>query len=233
MQKSSYTELINKELEFEDPWYRYERIIKTLDKNFQKDISQAKSWLDIGCHNLSLLEIVSKYYELPVTGIDIWNSQEKGASHSHIDYIQRNLLNQDWSQKNIGKKFSVISGLEVIEHVINTDEFIQNCYDLLEDNGLLIISTPNINSLRNRITTPLGIYPTGLEYRTIIHHVRLYNPSVLQKHLKEYGFKIEKVMGVNFLPVSILSKTKNVDISLSNSFPNLCGNFIVIARKIS
>ena len=85
----------------------------------------------------------------------------------------------------LDNKFDYISAMEVIEHIIDTDNFLENCYKQLNDGRKLILTTPNINSLRNRHYVPLGLYTWDLEYKNIIHHTRLYNVSTLKSHLNE------------------------------------------------
>ena len=85
-----------------------------------------------------------------------------------IDYWTENLKQDDtwtyyWHDPANGieldNKFNYISTMEVIEHMIDTDSCLEDCYNLLNDGGKLILITPNINSLRNCLYVPLGYYP--------------------------------------------------------------------------
>ncbi len=100
----------------------------------------------------------------------------------------------------------------------------------------MVLTTPNINSLRNRASVPFGAYPTGLEYRNLIHHVRLYNVDKLRSHLVEQRFAVHWIRGVSFLPMRILKQgrpsTMNLDRRIANRLPQLCGNVMVLARKL-
>jgi 2-polyprenyl-3-methyl-5-hydroxy-6-metoxy-1,4-benzoquinol methylase len=124
----------------------------------------------------------------------------------------------------------VISALEVIEHIIDTDRFLQEIRARLKPGGWLLLSTPNISSLRNRATVPFGAYPVGLEYQNLIHHVRLYNPSVLTKQLTLAGFCDVRVRGVSFLPLRFAAGRSRASQALGNWLPSLCNNFLAIAR---
>lgn len=126
----------------------------------------------------------------------------------------------------------VISALEVLEHITDTDRFMSEVYERLRPGGWFLLSTPNINSLRNRVTVPFGAYPTGLEYRNIIHHVRLYNPHVLAAHLASKGFSEIRMRGVSFLPMRFLALGRSgLSRSLADLLPQLCNNFLVVARR--
>jgi 2-polyprenyl-3-methyl-5-hydroxy-6-metoxy-1,4-benzoquinol methylase len=134
----------------------------------------------------------------------------------------------------LDKKFDMISALEVLEHMIDTDAFLEECRNHLASAGWLIITTPNINSLRNRVTVPLGTYPNGIEYRTVIHHVRLYNAANLKSHVESHGFRLVKMSGVSFLPRRTLVgvTVKGIDHQLSKLLPSLCGNLIGVFQKL-
>jgi hypothetical protein len=128
-------------------------------------------------------------------------------------------------------KVRFISALEVLKHMIDTDGFLKRAFDALLPGGWLVISTPNINSLRNRIMVPLGVYPVGLEYRTVVHHVRLYNVPTLRGHLRAMGFGRMEIRGVAFLPLNSSVGRGGLSTWLADSFPSLCGNLIAAAQK--
>jgi hypothetical protein len=79
---------------------------------------------------------------------------------------------------------------------------------------------------------PFGVYPAGLEFRNQIHHVRLYNPSVLKKHLTDKGFNVFHTAGVNFIPYKFIKYKffRILSEKLANLFPSLCPNFMVFAK---
>jgi len=213
----------------DDPWYRFSRLLSVLDDVIETSHAGA-AWLDLGCHQGQFVCVVQAKYRVLGTGMDVWPASQK--TDESWRYFQRDLA----SGIRLDEKFQFISALEVLEHVIDTDAFLSDCNEHLERNGFLILTTPNINSLRNRVTVPLGKYPTGLEYRTVIHHVRLYNPRVLHTHLAEHGFVVECIRGVNFLPMNIVRRQSRIigalEKRLADILPQLCNNVIVVARKM-
>ena len=213
-----------------DPYFRFKRIL--IEASNYTDFSQSPEWLDLGCHAGQFMSIVKDVHKVNVTGIDDWDLKEQWTEDEYT-YYQFD-LNKDWSEILKGNKFHVISALEVIEHIIDTDAFLKRCNNVLHSNGLLIISTPNINCLRNRIIVPLGKYPAFMEYRNIIHHVRLYNIATIKEHLKKYGFQIKKISGVSFLPegANKYPILRNLSDGLGNIFPSLSNNIIIVASKI-
>lgn len=149
-----------------------------------------------------------------------------------MKFINTNLMN-DFTPL-ITDKVDTVFALEVIEHMIDTDVFLDRIHTCLKEKGLLVISTPNINNLRNRVLVPLGKYPSALEYRNIIHHVRLYNIAAIRSQLTEHGFVVKKIFGVGFFPYRGPMGNKVyrwLSERLGDIFPSLCANMIVIARK--
>lgn len=210
--------------EWSDPWYRFNRVITLLERHTSIDGCKL---LDIGCHQGQFIELLLKKFNVPAVGIDQWSPELKGGGNWR--YLRRDLANGI----DLEERFDIVSALEVIEHVIDTDVFLRDCNRLLKDDGYLVLTTPNINSFRNRLRVPFGRYPFGLEYRNQIHHVRLYNVACLRSHLKEHGFHVVEVSGVNVIPARYLhSKTlRTLSEVFSARIPTLCGNIIVIARK--
>lgn len=132
--------------------------------------------------------------------------------------------------------FDAIIAGEIIEHLIDTDGFLEEIKRVLKPNGCLILTTPNLVSLENRLRIIMGMYPMWMDYRLQgIGHVRYYTPKILIKQICEHGFLLEKLTG-NFVPP--LSQRIGDDIrwpwlSLSGRmFPKLAQGLIVLARKV-
>ena len=227
-----------------DPWYRFARVIELVERHVP-NISNA-TWLDLGSEVGQFLKLVQRKHRIQPTGIDNFDrSNVVEVCHKYfgldIDdpdevldsswrYVSRSL---DKTGIALNEQFDFISALEILEHMTDTDAFLRDCRGHLRDGGHLVLSTPNINSLRNRIQVPLGIYPAGLEYRNIIHHVRLYNVPTLEEHLREHGFEVVAISGVNFLPARLLSYRffRRIDAVLADRLPRLCGTIMVLSRR--
>jgi len=224
-----------------DPWYRFKKVLNIINQKTRSSKIQLRV-LDLGCQMGQLIKLLPRLNVVNVVGIDDYDPEnlfEIAKIHFDIDikninevfdgsweYVQRRL---DETGISLNVKFDIITALEIIEHMIDTDFFINDCKRHLKENGIIVISTPNINSLRNRILVPLGIYPAGIEYKNIIHHVRIYNINTLISHFKEHGFHPIKIIGVNFLPESLLkySFARLIDSFMTSALPSFCGNIII------
>jgi len=208
-----------------DPWYRFGRLLHEIDASIA--VRARARWLDLGCHQGQFAKLVAAKYGVESVGVDDWDPAMKGDPS--WAYFQANL----GAGFSVGDDYAYVSALEVLEHMIDTDAFLQRCGAHLIRGGHLILTTPNINSLRNRVTVPLGAYPVGLEHRNVIHHVRLYNMKLLGRQLAEHGFKVLWIKGVSFFPVRFLKRGLSLalDRESANRLPHLCANLMVLAQK--
>ncbi len=226
-----------------EPWYRFSRVLEYIDPHVPKN--EKISWLDTGCQMGQFLTLVRQRYDCDAYGIDDFAQDKvvevcKKYLSLEINHADEIMEGWNYTQRQIDKDgisldrtFHVISGLEVIEHIIDTDAFLAECRLHLKDNGLLVFSTPNFNSLRNRLTVPLGFYPTGPEYRTVIHHVRVYKADALTQHVESFGFRRLAIGGVTWLPVRWLKTPfmRTLDRMLADSLPSFAGNLIAVFQK--
>ena len=133
--------------------------------------------------------------------------------------------------------FDVIIAGEVIEHLVDTDRFVRDLFRCLKVGGYLLITTPNLVSLENRLRILFGFYPIWVDYKLENSgHVRAYTPRTLKKHLHSIGFEIIKTTGnwVPFIPQRILNDVQCPMLAISGSiFPSLSMDIIMLARKNS
>jgi 2-polyprenyl-3-methyl-5-hydroxy-6-metoxy-1,4-benzoquinol methylase len=94
--------------------------------------------------------------------------------------------------------------MEVIEHLVDPDAVITQVYRILRNGGLLLITTPNLSSLSNRLALLAGYLPLGLEVSTkrsfgrnskggsVVGHLRVFTFQALLEFVKYYGFRVKK-----------------------------------------
>ena len=188
--------------------------------------------LDIGCREGSFSALFLSH-GWKVYGVDI--------IESHLDEaLKRGLIIKAYDiSKGLpfdDNFFDCIFAGEIVEHLIDTDFFIQEMFRVTKKNGCVIITTPNLISFENRLRMLFGRYPIWVDYRLegSWGHVRAYTPKVLKKQLTEHGFIIEKHVGnwVPFIPQRFTDDIKWPWLSLSGDwFPNLSMDIIMKARK--
>ena len=108
-------------------------------------------------------------------------------------HVRPNLVIGDGQQMPFAdKSFQSILGGEVIEHIPDPRKFLQESWRVLENNGVLALSTPNKKSWLNRIAHSYEMP----------HHISLLSFDELQKMLVEEGFTIQSA---RFFPYTMES----------------------------
>jgi len=95
------------------------------------------------------LDINSEFHIIDISKRQIERAKKKGYNTIIYD-ISKGFPHDDES-------FDIVFASEVIEHIFDTTYFLKECRRVLKKDGLLILTTPNIASLGNRINLVLGI----------------------------------------------------------------------------
>lgn len=190
--------------------------------------------LELGCADGGFLELLSQRTSSQPFGIDISPVSVKIARRRGIKASVRDLSQKLPYPDN---SFDLVIALEVIEHLFDTDFFLSEINRVTKKRGLLILSTPNLASLSNRLKLLLGFYPKYLEYsRDGAGHLHLYTPRVLSSQLQRHRFKIVKLTSPNFFCPFITKNwfphiLKKLAMDLGDVFPTLGSHLLVVAKK--
>ena len=148
-----------------------------------------KTLLDFGCGQGGFLRLAQNYAQ-KVYGVE-------------LEETSRNLLNKDGIKtesdiNQFSQKFDVITMFHVIEHLTQPYEFLKLIREKLDDNGQLIIETPNANDVlisRYNCEAFKNFTYWGC-------HVFLYTSYSLELLLKQAGFKINWSKQIQRFPIS-------------------------------
>ncbi len=183
---------------------RYKRVLKLIIDESPNSV------LDIGCSeggiSSFLVDGKRKIYGIDISAEKIDKASAKGIIVKAGD-VSKGLPYDDNS-------FDIVLAAEIIEHLIDTDYFLEEIYRVLKENGKLVITTPNLANLENRLRLLIGRYPIFVDYTSRgDNHLRVYTARALIKQLKEKGFKIEYYTG-SFLPPISYMCLKNISLLL-------------------
>ena len=172
-----------------------------LDSSNQEPLKKINI-LDIGCGGGLLCEPLSRL-GADVTGIDASkNNIEVAKLHSkemglNIKYIQSSPENL-----KLKKKFDVILNMEVVEHILNIDLFMQNCSTLVRKEGIMFVATINKN-LKSYLFAIVGAEYI-LRWLPIGTHDwdKFLSPYELKIIANKKNFILDEVVGMKFNPFS-------------------------------
>lgn len=178
--------------------------------------------LDLGCHDGQILRLIVGNRVTKLTGVDILETAVKKARARGIKALVANI---DEGLKFEDSSFDIIFAGEIIEHLYNPEKILQDINRVLSKNGALIISVPNICSLRNRARILGGVFP--YHYNSSAQerwgdHIRLFTIKSLTSLLEENGFCVNSIL-TNGLFGSGFAK---------NIFPSLGDILVIYALKV-
>ena len=125
-----------------------------LNPNAPKPLKNLKI-LDIGCGGGLLCEPMRRL-GATITGIDAsYNNIEVAKLHSKEMNLDIKYIHCSPEDFNFDGEFDVILNMEVIEHVYNTNLFIENCSKLIKKKGIMFVATLNKN-LKSYLFAILG-----------------------------------------------------------------------------
>lgn len=204
--------------------------------------SQSKVF-EPGCGVGILGSLVKKRFGAEVFGMEISNTAIRMARSNGL-LVKKGDLNKRWPYES--NFFDCVISSQVIEHILDTDNFVKETKRILKPGGTLCLSTPNLAAWFNRAIFLFGFQPffteisnedktLGLKFtrmltsnREPLGHIRVFTLRGLVDLLEHHGFEvIDKVGGeVGYLP----SYLKLIDKLLSH-FPSVSSDLFVIARK--
>ena len=193
----------------------YTKVKPNYIKKYQKEIDY---WNLIFDEKLDFLETKIKAQTRSIfdigsgSGYFLLRAKEKGWA---VDGVEPNLIAADHSRKigvpvindffgnmNIHtmKKFNAINLFDVLEHIHNPIEVLENCYKLLKPKGIIVIEVPNdYNPLQKIVQNTLEKEEYWLtvltksrnyHWASKMDHLNYFNFQSLNRLLKRLGFKI-------------------------------------------
>lgn len=209
--------------------FKVYEIIKSLNEK-----QQLKRVLDVGCADGKFSAKLKDDFNFEMYGIDISCEAIKKAKKKGIKAVCHNAQREFPYPKNF---FDLILGCEIIEHLYDTDFFIDELKRVLKKDGFLILTTPNLASAINRIKILFGQYPyESVEYKIGgAGHIRAYTIPVLKKQLSSHGLKKVLITSPNF-PFPMASKkvpafVKKIFLKTGGIFPSIGSHIIALYQK--
>ncbi|HEX9942102.1 MAG TPA: class I SAM-dependent methyltransferase [Thermoanaerobaculia bacterium] len=177
--------------------------------------------LDVGCASGYIALLLQKLGH-QVTGIEL-NARLAGEARARGIAVLEHDLEEPLPL--LEESMDVVHACEILEHLFDTEGFLSELHRVLVPGGTLILSTPNLNSLGNRLRVLLGRpLPMWGAFPKDQHggHIRVFNRAKVDQLLQRTGFLPEVVVGMNQSSWHVLL----------DSFPSLSEMLLVKARRL-
>jgi methionine biosynthesis protein MetW len=163
--------------------------------------------IDLGCGDGHLTSIVANFLKAKeVCGIDI---QDRLLEKAKMRGIVTYKVDLNWEKLPFKDNyFDLALASEIIEHLLNPDNLLEESYRILKPGGYFIIKTPNLSSWMNRIYMLLGYQPPDMETSTKIRvgnpwrrneplsgHIRPFTARAIRELLEYHKYVVLKVRG--------------------------------------
>lgn len=167
------------------PWYNN---AFSLIKNFPNDLKV----LDLGSGLGEFAQILKTKFD-DITCCDgekdyVEKLRKKGLETYKFDFNKKFPLK--------GNSFNLVIALEVIEHLTEPVNFINETKRILLEKGYLLISTPNIAWFGYRFFSLIGKPPYKTGY-----HLQFYNFHTFKKILRDNSFELIKSSSITPFPL--------------------------------
>lgn len=148
---------------------------------------------------------------------------------------------------NLDIKVDVITAFELMEHLFNPITFLNRIYSLLSNDGVLVLTTPNIEGF------DLILLDSKSDNIGAPEHLNYFNPKSIKILLEKCGFEIIHIETPGVLDLNIIENKFNSGTEINDKFVsfllrtnnqtkhnfqkflmdnNLSSNMMVVARKV-
>lgn len=154
--------------------------------------------LDVGCGNGVMTAYLNSLGH-HARGFD--------QSTSGIAFAQKAFPNTQFDLKSIYEDYrslepavSVVTSFEVIEHLARPGEMLARAYEVLEPNGVLILSTPYHGYWKNLAISLIDGWDKHFESHRDCGHIKFFSPKTITRLLIENGFSQLRFANAGRLP---------------------------------
>ncbi len=203
------------------------KISKIINKKFNLNIKN--SIIEIGSNDGTFLKYIKKISNIKVLGVDpskfMCDLAKKNGIRTYNNFF--NLKNSKKIKNKYGN-FDLLYAANVFNHVDNSDDFLKGCYQVLKNEGLIILEVPDLDSLIN-----------GYGFDTIYHeHRQYFSINSIKKVLIKNNYTLLSFEKINYMSGSLRifakKNKKNIKLKTETIYQkrkNL-NNFIKFEKKI-
>lgn len=146
---------------------------------FVEKYKKGKKLLDVGCAQGNFI-YVARAKGWDASGVEV----SKRFSSIARDFFKLNVLTGTLEDQDFApESFDVITCFDVLEHLRDPVQFLEDCRRLLRKGGILIAETCNLNSIHQLVL--------GKKWQSDpAQHLYLFTPATVRKVAEKAGFRV-------------------------------------------
>lgn len=188
----------------------------------------ASKILDVGCGEARMAEELKKKFSIEVWGIEFMESEASIAAQK-LDYVINDTI-ENSMKKLPDNYFDTIFFNDVLEHLANPNEVLENIRSKLTKDGKIISSIPNV---RYHKVFQQYLFKKNWKYERAgvmdFTHLRFFTSKSIKKLFEDAGYEIQYHKGINKTK-SLMPYIYNIFL-FSTAIDMFYVQFATIARK--
>lgn len=184
-------------------------IRETIESHFELALGKRRPFeglriLDIGCGG-GLVSEPMRRLGAEMTSVDASEANIKTA----MTHAEQSGLEIDFRAGTVEEliengeaPFDVVLNLEVVEHVADPDQFLQDCASLVKPGGVMIVATLNRTAKAFALAIVGAEYVLGWLPKGTHEFEKFLRPDEIKTPLEQAGMEVEPAQGVSFNPVT-------------------------------
>ncbi len=111
-------------------------------------------------------------------------------------------LNKELDLNSFSEKYDVLIALEILEHLQNPWKYLSDCLKLLKDDGIILLSTPNISNFVSRLRFFMRGSLIAFEKTDLVHgHITPLSFVQIENLCDQLGLEIVKKGNAGPVPI--------------------------------
>lgn len=152
---------------------------------------KATSILDLGCGTGRLGKALKDRQLCTVEGIEL-NKEAAGAAHNNLDKVYHDNLNR-FDPAFLTRKYDVLVFADILEHLLAPWMVLKKFTGVLNDNGTVVASIPNIAHPWIISQLQKGLFRYELAGLLDVTHLRFFTKTTIGQLFYKAGLKITKI----------------------------------------
>jgi SAM-dependent methyltransferase len=209
---------------------RGEISIELISEIINKKSKYPPKLLSIACSTGVIEEKIKNKLGIIVFGVD---GAKKSLKTAHKRGIITKCADVSGPLPFENNYFDFVFAGEIIEHIFDSRFFLEEIHRVLKTNGYLVLSTPNLARLDDRLKFLFGKAPRQIApfHPYLYLHIRPFTFELLKKSLLDCGF-IDIALKTNVIALKFFGRELKIYFRLlTNLLPTFGATLIIRAKK--